>query len=181
MISLATSRLLLRPWVQTDLAPFIALCSDAAVMRFIGDGEPVAKYQANKRFDELSQEWQQVGYGLLAIERLSDHRFLGFAGLGTPDVLPQLLPATEIGWRIRSDSWGAGYGTEAAAAVADWAFSDLGRQNVLAIIREDNEPSIRIAEKLNMVLSQTIADGRYARSLKVYELEAATWRASGEN
>jgi hypothetical protein len=65
--------------------------------------------------------------------------------------------------------------------VADWAFSNSGRQNMQAIIREYNKLSIPIAETLNMVRLEKIADERYARSLNVYESEAASWRALAEN
>ncbi len=152
------------------------MCADPLVMQFIGDGKPLSIDYASSRFEQMPAEWNKVGYGVLAIERKTDRQFLGFAGLSTPDVLPQLLPATEIGWRIRSEFWGNGYGTEGARAVADWAFNDLGRKSLLAIIREDNKPSIRIAEKLNMTLSQTINDHRYLRLLQVYELAADAWQ-----
>lgn len=150
-------------------------------MRFIGDGQPRSREHSQARFERIADDWEKVGYGLLAIERLSDQQFLGFAGLGNPEMLPQLLPSTEIGWRIRSDAWGSGYGTEAATAIVEWAFTDLGRRSILAIIRQDNKPSIRVAEKLNMVPKQQIMDSRYEQTLDVYELEASNWFDSAED
>ena len=146
------------------------------MMHFIGDGKPRSRKHSQLRFGHLADDWNQLGYGLLAIERLSDQAFLGFAGLGTPDFLPQLLPATEVGWRIKASEWGLGYGTEAAQAIIDWAFGELRRERVLAIIRQDNRQSIRIAEKLGMTARPAIDDPRYEAALAIYELEATRWR-----
>jgi RimJ/RimL family protein N-acetyltransferase len=165
----------------SDLEDFTQLCGDPRVMHFIGDGKPRSRQHSKLRFDRLAEDWNQVGYGLLAIERLSDQAFLGFAGLGAPDSLPQLLPATEVGWRIKASEWGLGYGTEAAKAIIDWAFGELGRERVLAIIRQDNRQSMRIAEKLGMTARPAIDDPRYEKALAIFELEATTWRNRVEN
>lgn len=149
-------------------------------MRFIGDGKPRSRQHSVARFERLPDDWHEVGYGLLAIERHSDRAFIGFAGLGTPEFLPQLLPATEVGWRIKASEWGLGYGTEAAQAIIDWAFGELGREQILAIIRQDNRQSIRIAEKLGMTARPAITDSRYQQALAIYALEATTWQNQAE-
>jgi RimJ/RimL family protein N-acetyltransferase len=50
---------------------------------------------------------------------------------------------------VRS-AWGRGYATEAARAVRDFAFGDLGMQRLIAIIDPSNIASIRVAEKIGM-------------------------------
>jgi RimJ/RimL family protein N-acetyltransferase len=44
--------------------------------------------------------------------------------------------------------WGKGYATEAARRALRYAFEELGREHVISLIRPDNHPSIRVAERL---------------------------------
>ena len=58
------------------------------------------------------------------------------------------LPDLEVGWVIRKSRWGLGFATEAAREAIDVAFDHVGAEHVISVIRPDNIPSIRVAEKL---------------------------------
>ena len=51
---------------------------------------------------------------------------------------------------------GHGYATEAAAACIDYAFRTLGTTKVISLIRPENLPSCRVAERNGMKIERTI-------------------------
>jgi RimJ/RimL family protein N-acetyltransferase len=56
-------------------------------------------------------------------------------------------PASEIGYWLGVPYWGNGYATEAARAVIDYAFNDLGYDVLVAGARVTNPASRRVLEK----------------------------------
>jgi RimJ/RimL family protein N-acetyltransferase len=59
-------------------------------------------------------------------------------------------PEIEVGWHLDPAAWGSGYATEAARALLDYAFTDLGLDRVVAVVDPRNEASRRVAERLEM-------------------------------
>jgi len=55
---------------------------------------------------------------------------------------------TPLGYLLRRDAWGHGYATEAARAVVDHGFRDLGVAACELWIYDGNDPSRRVAERL---------------------------------
>lgn len=51
---------------------------------------------------------------------------------------------------LRPEAWGHGYATEAARACAGWGFREFGYPYLTAMIRLQNNRSIRVAERLGM-------------------------------
>ena len=56
----------------------------------------------------------------------------------------------EIGYHLRRDLWGQGLATEAAIACRDWAFAHLQSGRLISLIRPENLPSRRVAERVGM-------------------------------
>ena len=81
---------------------------------------------------------------------------LGYLGLSVPTFLPEILPAVEVGWRLRPDAWGQGLATEGAGAALDEAFTTLGLDEVCSVPQADNPASIRVAERLGMRLDRQV-------------------------
>jgi RimJ/RimL family protein N-acetyltransferase len=65
----------------------------------------------------------------------------------------------EIGYDFRSDYWGQGLATEAAAAVRDFALDELGLPRVISLIRPENVASVRVSEKIGMAKEREIERG----------------------
>jgi RimJ/RimL family protein N-acetyltransferase len=63
----------------------------------------------------------------------------------------------ELGYDLRSDHWGQGLATEAAAAVRDYAFDSLQLPRLVSLIRRSNRASQRVAEKIGMRLTESPA------------------------
>ena len=77
---------------------------------------------------------------------------MGRAGLWQPEGWPGL----EVGWLLGRPHWGRGLATEAARAALDHAFNVVGAERVISLIRPDNHPSIRVAERLGERYERTI-------------------------
>jgi [ribosomal protein S5]-alanine N-acetyltransferase len=139
-----------------DVAPFVA---DAETMRYIGTGETRTREQARDSLEWMIETFERQGFGHLAVERKEDGVFVGRAGLNVWDPsdwsITRLDEADgpteiEVAYLFGRDYWGQGYATEAATAIRDWAFGELGFERLIALIYPDNVRSIRVAEKLGM-------------------------------
>jgi RimJ/RimL family protein N-acetyltransferase len=64
----------------------------------------------------------------------------------------------EIGWCLSPDHQGHGYVTEATTELVRICFEDLGVRRLVANAFADNEPSLRVMERLGMV-----CEGRFRR------------------
>ncbi len=85
----------------------------------------------------------------------------------------------EIGWVFNPDSGGQGYATEAARAIAETAFRELGVHRVWAQLEPVNGPSVRICERLGMrrealYLRASWFKGAWS-DLAVYGIRADEW------
>jgi RimJ/RimL family protein N-acetyltransferase len=58
----------------------------------------------------------------------------------------------EIGYHERRDLWGQGLATEAARACCDYGFAYLPVDHLISLIRPENLPSRRVAEKNGMTI-----------------------------
>ena len=56
----------------------------------------------------------------------------------------------ELGWRLRPDHWGQGIATEAARAMAEFAFATLGAPCLHGVVNPDTMASIRVLQRLGM-------------------------------
>lgn len=112
---LSTERLLLRGWIDSDREPFARMNDDPVVMEHFPNRP--SRAESDAFIDRIQRAFSERGFGLWAVERRSDGRFLGFTGLWEPTFDAAFTPAVEIGWRLAADAWGAGYATEAAREV----------------------------------------------------------------
>jgi RimJ/RimL family protein N-acetyltransferase len=140
-----TDRLLLRPLATADLDEVAAMHAMPEVIRTMGTFE---RSSSLARLERNEQEWRERGYGLMAVVERATGRFLGRSGL---KYWPQ-FGETEVGWVLRSDVWGHGFATEAGRACIEWGFGSLGLTYLTAMIRPDNDRSVRVAERLGMRL-----------------------------
>jgi RimJ/RimL family protein N-acetyltransferase len=92
-------------------------------------------------------DWRTRGYGLMAVTDRASGRFLGRCGLQS--VTGHAEP--ELGWVLRADAWGRGYGSEAARACLAWALADLRLTSVISLIHPRNHAAVRVAERVGMV------------------------------
>ena len=143
---LETPRLILRPFVESDLDGLSALMANADFMRFsLG----VFSREQTAEFLEKVRARDRAGLpSLFALILRSNQKLIGYCGffLQTVDGVEEL----EIAYRLDPSSWGQGLATEAARAVRDHAFEELQIAHVISLIHPDNIASRRVAEKNGM-------------------------------
>src|SRR3954447_10704677 len=144
---LRTARLELRAMTAGDVDDIHAYQSRADVCRYL-PFEPrnreevagkVASHAAALELADDGDHWD------LAVEH--EGRLIG-------DLYFSLKSAAsakaEIGWTLHPDHCGRGYMTEAAAAVLDIAFDELGLHRVSAVLDARNDRSAALCRRLGM-------------------------------
>ncbi|MGB3844769.1 N-acetyltransferase [Sphingopyxis sp. YF1] len=142
-----TSRLTMRAWRDSDVAPFQAICSDPDVMATLGP--PLDMEATATRIAWMRGHAAKHGHCFWALERRSDARLIGWCGVIRGD-MPPVADKVEIGWRLARDCWGAGFASEAARGAVAWAFANLPDDEVRAITWQDNVRSRAVMERLGM-------------------------------
>lgn len=153
--TLTTDRLRLRPFDERDLEEYAAMCADPDVMRYIADGRPLDRPGSWRSLALMLGHWMLRGYGQWALQLKDDGHFVGRAGLWQPEGWPGL----EVGWALTPRFWGQGLATEAGQATLDFAWNQLGADNVISIIHPDNIASQRVAERLGLQLQRNTTLG----------------------
>jgi RimJ/RimL family protein N-acetyltransferase len=178
-VQLETERLVLRPPVERDVASLDAIYGDPEVTRYI---KPRSHDENVEWIRRAQRRFDVDGFGQLVVVRKSDERLIGRAGLLVWDARTweQALmrdagahAELEVGWAFARDCWGRGYATEAGAASRDYAFRELGRSRVVALIDAENVSSIAVAERLGLAYERDVLQ-RGVVPVRLYALVAGT-------
>jgi RimJ/RimL family protein N-acetyltransferase len=147
--TLETERLLLRGFREDDLPEHSAILSDPIVMKHSGAQE-LGREDSFRRLLGGVGLWQLQGTGLLAAERKSDGRLVGHVGLFDyhREITPSIEGEPELGYIFATEVHGQGIAREACDALLAWADRTLDAETTVAIISIENEPSIRLAQRL---------------------------------
>lgn len=148
MITLTTPRLILRPWRDSDAAPFAALNADARVMEYFPD--TLSREQSDAMIERIRQHFATYHYGLWAAEERESSQFIGFIGLSNPPFTAHFTPCVEIGWRLAYDYWGKFYATEGATAALRYAFDTLQLAEIVAFTVPENQRSQNVMKRLGL-------------------------------
>jgi RimJ/RimL family protein N-acetyltransferase len=149
-LQLETPRLTLRRWQESDRAPFAEMNADPVVMHFFE--APFTRQQSDEAIDRYLAAFDRDDFSFFAATLRDTGDFIGTIGLQIMrDAVPNLpQPAVEIGWRLAQSAQGKGLATEGARAIVDYAFNQLGLNEVVAITAPLNKASRRVMEKLGM-------------------------------
>jgi ribosomal-protein-alanine N-acetyltransferase len=146
-----TPRLTLRPFREEDLDALALLMSNPDFMRF---SRGVFSREQTETFLGKILNWDRAGTPsqFALTMSLGRDRLLGYCGFFPQRV--DEIDEIEIGYRLEASHWGRGLATEAARAVRDHGFNDLGLPRVISLIHSENKPSRRVAEKNGMALEK---------------------------
>lgn len=164
--ALRTSRLALRPVVESDLGLLIELNSDRDVMAYIlGRVATPAETEAewDQRLERRSDAARGLGYWL----GFEDERFIGWWSASYYAPRPEI---SGIGYRLTKAGWGRGLATEGARAMVGQAFADPGIERVFAGAKVENTESRRVLLRLGMTRIDGLEFGEVG-----YELTRNDW------
>lgn len=146
--TIATPRLLLRPWRETDLPAFAALNADRKVMEFFP--KVLDRIESDALAFRIRENFARRGFGLWAVEVPGVAPFIGFVGLSVPGFSAHFTPCVEIGWRLAREHWGHGYATEGAHASLDFGFGNFPLEEIVSFTTAANRRSRAVMERLGM-------------------------------
>jgi len=169
-VILETKRLIMRWFREEDYEQFQEMCANAEVMRFLGDGKPMAPMEVWRQMATFMGHWYFRGYGIWAVEEKESGKLVGRIGF----MNPAGWPGFELGWTLRRECWGKGFATEAARRALEYAFTDMSRDHVISLIAPENVASIKVAERLGeTVEGSTQVMGR---DVLIYGIDREVWR-----
>jgi ribosomal-protein-alanine N-acetyltransferase len=165
---LETERLIIRPFALDDLE---------AVHRVLDEAFGAADYEARRAWLAWSAmnytalaRLGQPPYGDRAVVLKVSNTLIGSVGLvpsyGPFDKLPFFrarsstppsgLITSEMGlfWRLGAAYRGRGYAAEAARALIEAVFGDLGWKRIVATTEYDNAPSVAVMGRLGMTIER---------------------------
>ena len=172
-----TERLVLRRWdVDADLDAYAALCADPEVMRFIGDGSTRSREECVEQLHKFETAWDEQGHGLFAVELAPEGALIGLTGFATPEFLPEIMPAVEIGWRFARAHWKCGYATESARAALAFGFDQARLERIVSVHIVGNDASGHIMRKIGMHLERETTHPGNGRAVRVYAIDRPVTR-----
>ena len=144
-----TPRLTLRPVTSADFNATHQLLSDPEVMRFSLNG-PYNKQKTTDFINHCIQQAEKNLPTLMAVIEKESGLFIGFCGFYLQKF--NGVEEIELGYRLLKNHWGKGLASEAALAMKNHAFKQMGLTRLISIIENDNIASIRVAEKTGLKL-----------------------------
>nr|WP_281368203.1 GNAT family N-acetyltransferase [Simiduia aestuariiviva] len=137
-----------------DAELLFELDQDPEVMKYINGGSPTSRQDIDNVMIPRMMRYRnpEKGWGIWKVLLSEDQQFIGWIlvrPMGffseTPD-----WENLELGWRFKRETWGKGYATEAAAAIAAAFSTKADVATLSAIAVPENTASIAVMEKLGM-------------------------------
>lgn len=145
---IATDRLVLRPWLDSDLDALTTINTDPAVYEWLAG--PFTR-EMNAASIARQQGFQAAhGYCYWALVEKGSGLLMGMAGLMPVSFNAGFLPAVEIGWRLSPAFQGKGYATEAARAALAYGFGPAGLDEIVSFTVPHNKASRAVMERIGM-------------------------------
>jgi RimJ/RimL family protein N-acetyltransferase len=177
---LETSRLTLRPFVESDFDAVYAMRSDPEVALYLYQG-PLSWEETRNRLERnmALTAWTAEGdwLSVAAVERTT--------GLTVGDMALHWVSerdrTAEVGFVFDPRHQGKGFATEAARALVEWAFGAAGFHRVIGRTEARNVASARVLEKLGMRLEAHFVENEWVKgewqSELVYAILDREWGA----
>jgi [ribosomal protein S5]-alanine N-acetyltransferase len=143
---LETTRTILREFCPGDVDALSLVLSDAETMRFYP--APYNRAGVESWITRNMNRYAKDGHGLWAMILKTSGELIGDCGPAVQEVDGK--NEVELGYHLRRDHWGMGFASEAACACRDSVFARLPVDHLISLIRPENLPSRRVAERVGM-------------------------------
>ena len=173
MTVLQTDNLTLSPCTPHDRQEFINLELDPEVMHYLNGG---AVDHATTDPDKMTFRMPRgTELDVWTARRTDGGAFIGWFCLSL-----EIDGIAEIGYRLRKEHWGKGYGSEGASALINWGFQTLGLEKIVASTMALNAGSRGVMERCGMKHVRTVSfDAAYFPGSEQgevwYELNRGDW------
>jgi RimJ/RimL family protein N-acetyltransferase len=149
---LETERLRLRPYTLDDLDALFGILGDPETMTYYP--EPYTRAGTLRWIQDNLRRYVVDGFGLWAMDMKEAGVFVGDWGPAVREVDGER--EVEIGWHVDRALWNRGLATEAGTVCRDHCFCALGLERVISLVRPENIPSRRVAEKIGMIVERDV-------------------------
>jgi len=165
MRTLETDRLVIRPFVEGDVAEFRRLLDEAFGNEVDGSEDATRLLlDYNVIADKVHEALHQPPYEDRAVVLKGDGALVGSVGLA-PCLAPfgrlpsfggsrRQTPEVGLFWALFPRHWAKGYATEAARAMVSYAFEDLDLERIVATTEHENLRSIAVMRRLGMTIER---------------------------
>lgn len=140
---LETDRLILREFTLSDVDDLMRTLCDRENMRYYPNSFDRAGVEG--WIQRQLRRYESGETALWAMILKETGQLIGDCGLVQQHV--EGTVETEIGYHLQRDWQGKGLATEAARACRDYGFQVLGKNRLISLIRPENIPSRRVAER----------------------------------
>jgi RimJ/RimL family protein N-acetyltransferase len=166
---LTTERLRLRRYRREDLEALVPVLGDPGSMRYYP--HPFSRDECAAWIEWQLQHYATDGFALWAIELRETGEFVGDCGPAVRTV--DGIREVEVGWHVHPEHQNHGIATEAGLACRDYVFQTLGLTRLISLVRPENIPSCRVAEKIGMRVEKVTPYGSEGWLHRVYVAGAA--------
>ena len=152
MIVIETPRLLMRHYTLDDVDALAEVLCDHDNMRFFPNR--FERKDAEEWIQKNMRRYAEDGVGGWALVLKPDNKFAGYCGLVRREI--DGSREIEVGYALARHAQGRGIATEAARACMNYAFTTLGETRIISLIRPENLPSRRVAERNGLAVEKEI-------------------------
>ena len=150
MIVIETPRFYLRHYTLDDIDALAEVLCDHGNTRFFPNR--FERKDAEESIQKNLVRYAEDGVGQWPLFLKPGHKFCGYCGLvrleidGTKEI--------EVSYALPRYAQGRGIATEAARACMNYAFTTLREGRIISLIRPENLPSRRVAERNGMAVEK---------------------------
>ncbi len=153
--NLTTDRLTLRAPGPNDFPIYRNFYADRRASAAYGG--PLRAGLAWRKLASDIGHWTLRGFGMWMIEEKTTRKAIGGCGI----MWPEDWPRHELTWWVVPSARRQGYALEASRAAIDWAYDELGWDQVETHMNDGNHAARRLAEKLggDIIARENFPDG----------------------
>lgn len=173
---LETERLVLRTMDQSDVPALCRTLQDEKAM--VAYEHAFSDAEVHQWLDRQLQRYQDDGFGLWAVLLKETGEWIGQCGITMQDCGGKWVK--EVGYLFERAYWHHGYATEAAVACRDYAFEQLGADEVYSIIRDTNTASQNVAKRNGMTVRGQFVKHYYNVDMPhlIYSIRRSEWETA---
>ncbi len=162
---LETERLILRRITHDDLEELLQIWGDAETMSLFP--KTLNRQEMSEWIDRNLKRYEDFGHGIWAVILKADGVFIGDCGLVIQEV--DGVQELEVGYHFNKRFWGQGFAAEAARGCMNYAFYQMNARRIISMIRPENLPSRRVAERNGLKIEKEIFWRGYQHGVYAFE------------